>query len=397
MTAYRVKREAFQRKCPNCGAALVYAPKEKKLYCAHCRSFVDFDKSGQVKERDFTDLINMEVWNDNAVSYYRCDNCGANTVLPRSTLATTCPYCSSPVVLDETQTGHVRPDTVVPFELSVDEAEKCMAQWARKKLFAPRAFRKKAKASSVKGVYTPAWTFDLQTSTEYSGRLGRTRTRTVRRNGKSYTETYVDWFYVEGVFDDSFDDIYVSGSSHISVKDFRELDLTNQAKYVAYTDEYLAGYIADNYTVSPEDAYKSALKQADAEIYRAIMARYGADHDGGLRVETNILSRSFKYVMLPVYVVSGKYRKKVYNQYVSGVHSKRDNNRAKVVGKAPVSPWKILLTVLLGLGLIAGIIALVWFNRANFSFDLGDLDDYYAYALPKFGHNACQILRSGIK
>lgn len=376
---YRVKQEAFQRKCPNCGAALIYDPAQGKLFCQHCKSFVDFDKSKDVTERDFTELTAKRRWDETAVRYYVCKNCGANTVLPRSTLATTCPYCSSPVVVDEKQIGLVRPDTIVPFELSAEQAENRLAAWARSKPFAPRDFRRGRKNVSIKGVYTPAWTFDLVTYTHYEGRLGRHRTRTVRRDGKTYTETYTEWFHVDSEIDNSFDDIYVSGSNHISVADFKQLDLTNQAKYAVYSDEYLAGFMADNYTVDPEIAYGTAIKKANNVIYQDIMRRHNADVDGGIEIHTQVVKRSFKYVMLPVYVVSCKYRNKVYNQYVAGVYGKNNNGKVKVCGKAPVSPWKVLLTVLAGIGLIVGLIALVLCNIGNWSFDPGD---FYYRLLP---------------
>lgn len=373
---YRVKQEAFQRKCPNCGASLVYDPNNAKLYCAHCKSYVDFDKSKDVREREFNELINMEKWDETAVRYYRCENCGASAVLPRTTLATKCPYCGSPVVVDEEQTGLVRPDTIVPFEISEQQAEDHLSAWAKKKLYAPRDFRKGHKNLSIKGVYTPAWTFDLNTVTYYKGRLGKHRTRTVRRNGKTYTETYTDWFYVDDMLDSSFDDIYVSGNKHISVKDFNNLGLTNHSKYAVYTDEYLAGYMADNYTVPPEDAYQIARKKADSAIYSDIMARHNADVDGGLQIDTHVVSRSFKYVMLPVYVVSCKYRKKNYNQYVAGVYSGNSASKVKVSGKAPVSLWKVLVTVLVCLGILAGIIAAVILTSGDWSIDFGGFDDF---------------------
>ena len=384
----KFKQEAFQRKCPNCGASLVYEPTQGKLYCEHCRSYVEFDKSKDVRERDFSELMEMSKWDETAIRYYRCENCGANTILPRSTLATKCPYCSSPVVVDERQIGLVRPDTVVPFELNAEQAEHHLSVWAKRKMFAPRDFRKGHKNLSIKGVYTPAWTFDLVTVTYYKGRLGRRCTRTVRRNGKSYTETYIHWFNVDGVLDNSFDDIYVSGNNHISVNDFHNLDLTNQAKYTVYSDEYLAGYIADNYTIPPENAYALALKKANGAIYREIMARHNADQDGGLQIDMQVVSRSFKYVMLPVYVASCKYRKKVYNQFVSGVYSKQGKDKVKVSGTAPKSPWKILFVVLLCLAIIAGLVALVLLAPGEWSFDFGgfddfgDFDDFYLNVVP---------------
>lgn len=393
----KVKQQVFQRKCPNCGAALTYDPKHGKLYCNHCKSHVDFNKSRNVNERDFTDLLNLKKRDDSSVGYYRCSNCGANTILPRSTLATTCPYCSSPVVLDETQTGHVRPDTIEPFEITDEQARQYVMKWARKRAYAPRKFRRGSNSLSVKGMYTPAWTFDLVTVTRYKGRLGRNRTRTVHRNGKTYTETYVEWFNVEGTTDNSFDDIFISGNNHLTARNFAELDLTNQAKYAVYTDEYLAGYIADNYTVEPEVAYGRAIDKANGIIYRQIMNRYGADHDGGLEVNTEVLSRSFKYVLLPVYVVASKYRGKVYNQYVSGVYSRKSDTNVKVVGKAPVSPWKVLLTVLGCLAFIVGIVALILYFGSGWSFEIPDFGDFYFDASPNLPFNACQFAHTVIK
>ncbi|MCM1195121.1 MAG: hypothetical protein NC332_04215, partial [Firmicutes bacterium] len=373
----RVNHEAVQRTCPNCGASLRFNPKDGKLYCEHCKSSLDFGNSREVRERDFKELMEFDTWDESKVSYYRCKNCGASTVLSRTTLATSCPYCASPVVLDERKTGLVRPDSLVPFELTEEQAEAQLKLWKKRKLYAPNSFRKNGKSHGIKGVYTPAWTFDFATVSQYDGRLGKTCTRTVRRNGKSYTETYVKWFSVNGTTEKHFDDIFVSGNSHVSAKDFRQLNLTNQAKYVVYNDGFLAGYIADNYTVSPEDAYRAARKQADNAIYNDIMSYYGADHDGGLTVKTTEISRSFKYMMLPMYVATDKHRGKVYRQYVSGVYCDSEKSKAKVCGKSPVSVWKVIVTVLAGLGVIAGITALILHSLDAWSFGFGGWEFYF--------------------
>lgn len=371
----KVNQKSLQRKCPNCGAPLRFDPKSAKLTCDHCKSAVDFEKSNDVQERDFSELMDFEKWNDSAVAYYSCRNCGASEILPRTTLATTCPYCSSPIVIDEKQTGLVRPDSVVPFELTQEQAETQLFGWRRRKLYAPNSFRNSENVrNSIKGVYAPVWTFDLNTVTEYSGRLGKTCTRTVRRNGKTYTETYVKWFSVEGVYDRDFDDIYVSGSHHFPTSRFAELGLKKQSKYVVYGDEYLQGYMADNYSVPPEEAYSQALNKANGDIYQAIMAMYNADHDGGLKMDMQILSRSFKYILLPVYVATSKYKRKVYNQYISGAFTDDAKSKVKVCGKAPVSPWKVLITVIVGLAALAGIIAAIILAPGERNLDLGGWD-----------------------
>lgn len=370
----KLQQRSIQRACPNCGAALKFNPKNGKLRCEHCKSDVDFDKSADVVERDFSEFSERASWDESKVAFYRCNNCGASEVLPRTTLATTCPYCSSPIVIDERESGLICPDSVIPFELTEEQAEKQLLQWKKNKLYSPDSFRKNIKAkNSIKGVYAPVWTFDFNTTSYYSGRLGKTCTRTVRRNGKSYTETYVKWFNVDGYYDEIFDDVYVSGSSHFPTSRFASLGLKRQSKYVVYGDEYLQGYMADSYSVEPEDAYNQAMDKVKNNIYRAIMSMYNADHDGGLDIDTTVLSRSFKYVLLPVYVASCKYKNKIYNQYVSGVYSDESHIRAKVCGDAPIAPWKVILTVLVGLSAIGGIIAWLILSNGDWSFDFGDI------------------------
>ena len=333
-------------------------------------------------------MYDFTPWGESEVSAYRCENCGATSVLSRTALATTCPFCSSPVVLDEKTTGLVRPDSLVPFELSVDEAATVLSAWRKRKFFAPNTFRKNTKASSIKGVFTPVWTFDADTVSSYDGRLGKHRTRTVRRNGKTYTESYTEWFHVSGQMPAVFDDVMIAGSNNIHAQYFRDAQTVNKNKYVVYSDEYLHGYLADNYTVEPSKAYESAKRVMDSAIRDKIVAKYNADEVGTLNVHTTMLSKSFKYMLFPVYVATTKYKGKVYNQYVSGFWSNRDKKKANVCGTFPKSPVKIVAVVLAGLLVVGGIIALIAYGITHSNFTGGfwdgwDFDDYWGYLLNK--------------
>ena len=352
-------QKAFQRKCPNCGAPLKFDPSSGKLFCAHCKSLVDFERSKDVQERSFDEMHDFTSWNDSDVAAYRCANCGASSVLSRTTLATTCPFCGSPVVLDEKATGLVRPDSLVPFELSEQEAATLLSAWRKRKVFAPNRFRKHTRAKSIKGVFTPVWTFDADTTSSYSGTLGKHRTRTVRRNGKTYTETYTEWFHVNGNMPASFDDIMISGNNNVESKYFREVQNIDKSKYTVYSDEYLAGYIADNYTVPPQEAYKMARRYMDNVIRNKIISRYNADVVRTLNVDTTVVSKSFKYMLFPVYVAATKFKGKVYNQYVAGFWSNREKQKASVSGTFPKSGWKVFVTVLAGLLTVGGVVGMI--------------------------------------
>ena len=360
-------QKAFQRKCPNCGASLKFDPSSGKLYCDHCKSLLDFEQSKDVVERDFSEMSDFTPWNEGEVAAYRCANCGASSVLPRTALATSCPFCHSPVVLDEKATGLVRPDSLVPFELSEKDAASQLSAWKKRKVYAPNKFRKHTRAKSLKGVFVPVWTFDGETTSSYSGRLGKHRTRTVRRNGKTYTETYTEWFHVSGDISASFDDVMIAGDNNIDGKYFNEVNRIDKSKYVVYSDEFLAGYIADNYTVGPQDAYKAARRQMDEIIRNKIIYRYGADVVGYLNVNTTMLSKSFKYMLFPVYVAATKFKGKLYNQYVAGFWSDVAKKKAHVSGTFPKSSLKIFFTVLAGLAALVGLFFLLRYAFQNVS------------------------------
>lgn len=84
-------------------------------------------------------------------------------------------------------------------------------------------------------------------------------------------------------------------------------------------------------------------------------------------------------MMVPVYVAATKYNKKVYNQYVSGIFSD-DKQHSKVCGKAPVSPWKVLLTVLAGIAVIAGIVLLYnYLGDSNPADIWEDFPEWYSF------------------
>lgn len=388
MTDNYTQQRSEQHKCPNCGAALVYDPKSGKLRCDHCETLIDFDQDDNVRERDFDELeTNKEFW-DSDITCYRCSNCGAVVVSPRTSLSTACPYCSSPVVIDDSTGSIVKPDSVMPFEVTVSDAAKRLLAWRKRRIFAPRKFRKMVGEESLKGVFVPAWTFDADTSTQYSGTVGYHRTRTVHRDGKTYTETYTEWRHVSGVIDMPFDDIFVRANNNIPENFFRKLQPYPQNKYRVYSDEYLAGYLADHYTVEPMDAFSQAQNQMRSQIRERIVSVHHADVEGQLDLDMEILSKTFKYMMLPVYIVATKYNNKVYNQYVSGVYSEDDKKQCKVCGKAPVSVWKVLIAVLLGLCVLAGFGYLVYRAMISGEIDMGsdwEFDfSYLKYLPPNF-------------
>ena len=348
-------------KCEGCGATMTFDPKEGILKCPYCGNTRKIEATRDLRERDFSEFDKAEKWTGNIVTV-SCPNCGAVETYCESDVAKVCPFCKTPMVLGKDDIQGVKPNVVVPFKINADEALGECKKWIKKRIFAPYKFKKSFNFDSVKGIYYPIWTFDSNVITDYSGTLGRTVTRTRTRNGKTETYTTTEYFPVSGQMFDMFDDIAVNAGSFVDDSDVDAMTFS-QKDYIDYSDEYLAGFSATGYTVKPQDAWVKAEAKMKKIIEREIMRRHNADTVMSLDMRLFHEGRSFKYMLVPFYVSAVRWNKKIYKQIIKGT------GEQKVRGKTPLSPIRIGIAVLLGLGLLGLIIYLIMTGDGEVSFD----------------------------
>ena len=91
---------------------------------------------------------------------YCCPSCGAELLCDATTAATSCPYCGNPSVIPGQFTGTLKPDFVLPFKLSKEDAIKALKRHYLKKPLLPSTFSKANHLEEIKGVYVPFWMYD---------------------------------------------------------------------------------------------------------------------------------------------------------------------------------------------------------------------------------------------
>lgn len=361
--------EETDEKCPSCGGTMAFNPQNQKLKCIYCGNEVDFEEPVPeiAKEIDFNDAEHLEShdWGV-AKKTVICKSCGAESIYDALQIADVCPYCGSNLVTEAKDTNSMAPGGVCGFKITAKEAAERFKGWIKKKIFAPKEAKTGAVPDSFQGVYLPYWTFDTHTVTHYSARYGRTRTVVV--NGK--TQTRVDWYRTSGAYEKTFDDLLVAGTDRYDKTSLARIGSFDTASSRVYKPEYIAGFIAERYSVGLNDAWgrgKSKMQGIlESEITSHIERVNHADRVASLRMSTSYNGVKYKYLLLPVWMSSFRYKGKIYNFMVNG-------QTGKVGGKAPVSPWKVALAVGIGL-LVAGIIV---YLLANYGGNGGDIDYYY--------------------
>ncbi len=326
-------------KCAGCGANMVFHPETQSLICPHCGSKKEFAEYKQAKELELLGgLVKDDKWSGDKETVFMCENCGANVVLAKGETATDCPFCGTSHVKKKEELSGIKPNAVVPFIFGSDVAATYAKKWAKSKIFAPRGFKKNLVSESIKGVYTPCFTFDSHTSSSYDGRIGTTHTRTVCSGKDKRVETYVVWRNIRGTEYLNFDDVLTTAGSKFDQKKLDKISpyATNAA--CSFKEEYLLGFMAYHYDRPIEYCWECAKLSMDKKIRKEILSHYVYDEFGYLNVSTTHEEVTYKYVMLPVYVGNFRHKKKVYNYYVNGT-------TGKTWGKSPKSLWKILGTI----------------------------------------------------
>lgn len=333
-------------KCPSCGADMIYDAESGKLLCEHCGTQKEI--AGKTSEElDFERLLTDKGgWKESHV--FRCENCGAQEVLDKNEIAKQCPFCGATNIVETSELPDIRPNAVVPFRVALKDAASAVKTWVRKRLFAPQKFRKSAKPEKMQGVYMPAFSFDSQTYSYYTAVLGKHYYVTRRVNGRTVQERRTRYFTVSGNFDMFFDDVLIQASGSIDQKSLNKLQpfQTNDSR--EYTGAYLSGYTATQNSKSGLECWEEAKDVIAGRLRSAILSRYVYDEVSSFRISTQYAGITFKYILLPVYVGHCKWHTKIYNFFVNGLNG-------KVTGKAPVSPLKVIITILIAAGVLVGL------------------------------------------
>ncbi|WP_222937589.1 hypothetical protein [Spartinivicinus ruber] len=347
-------------KCQQCGAKLTYKPGSRALVCQYCSFENHIQESDvEIEELDFHEYLRRAAAEDISEEklYIKCDACGAESTTGANVISQACAFCDSQIVSTAHSKKIIKPRSLLPFKITNNIARESYKKWLHGLWFAPNALKKKAKLDvALNGVYVPHWTYDTDTTSDYTGERGEyyyvsvTKTRT---NSEGERETYTEqerrtrWYSASGRVANQFDDVLVLASHTLPRKYTQALEPWDLKNLEPYQDDYLSGFKAESYQINLEQGFELAKDIMDDEIRSNIKQDIGGDDQRIHSVNTRYSNISFKHILLPVWISAYRYHEKVYRFLVNA-------RTGEVQGERPYSWIKITLAILVIVALIIG-------------------------------------------
>lgn len=261
---------------------------------------------------------------------YNCPSCGAELICDETTVATSCPYCDNHTVIPTRYSGEFKPDFVLPFAKTKEEAIAALKSHYKGRPFLPDTFTDGNHVKEVKGVYVPFWLFDGSASGSAS--FEATRSRTYLSGNYRVTET--DHFDVYRSGSISFLGIPVDASTKMPDDYMDSIEPFDYRALVPFSPAYLPGYLADKPDVDVEACGERADARAEVTVldnlcdtvvgYEMVLERGSS---------TGVVRERSHYAMLPVWMLSTRWEDAPYLFAMNA-------QTGKMVGDLPVDKRK---------------------------------------------------------
>ncbi len=278
---------------------------------------------------------------DNQYIKCNCKCCGGSLVVRDVELSTFCAYCGQPTIITEIISDYNEPDYIIPFKVTIEDAEQNIRKLIKKRIFSPKDFWD-FNIMDIKGIYMPFELFNIKISDKIY--LAEKDTYVFKK--KYYREAEC-----------IFDNIPSGRVNKINSQLFHELNPYDMTQLREFNVGYLSGFYSE---ISNEES-----KYLDPVMTEMLSNLFEEEVKKSIDIgpknvsivkqnqQIQILSSSQR-VLLPVWFFECKYKEQVYILLVNG-------QSGKTVGVVPVD-WKKFVLYLIVFGIICVTIIVLFWN-----------------------------------
>lgn len=342
--------EAVQYKCPNCGGELQFKPNKQAFGCDFCLSTFTEDEIKEVCEKAENSIPdpNEQKQQDDFAAHtmlYHCGSCGAEIITDDNQTATFCYYCHEPVILAGRMSGDFKPNKVIGFRLTREDALSAFKKWCKKRIFLPKSFNTDEQLEKMTGLYVPFWVADCDVKADYSG-IGK-KVRSWVSGNYRYTETRE--YKIIRRADILASGIPADGESKIDDLLMESIEPFDYTQAKDFSMSYLSGFLADKYDVDKAGVFPRIKNRASQAAKITINNSIGGYTSVVPQSENyRVMDTKWQYMLLPVWFMTYKHNGEIYSFAING-------QTGKLAGTPPLDKLKLGLFSL-GIGIIAAAI-----------------------------------------
>jgi ribosomal protein S27E len=334
--------------CPFCG----FVPKEQPSSAAAAAGVVEHDLESALgavgDERRGYGTPTIKV---------KCQSCDAISVFEASRVAQRCEFCGSPSIVPYQETRDViTPESLLPVKLDQSRVRDVIKQWVASRWFAPDNLKSGALTDTLKAIYLPYWTFDASahadwtamsgeyyyTTEQYTDAKGQTQTRQVQ---------HTRWYPSSGQVDHFFDDVPVPGTVGIRMDLLRKIEPFPTKELQPYDPTFVRGWTVERYQVDLRKASEMNRQQMDQDMTARCGKEVPGDTYTNLNVSAQYSARTFKHILVPVWLVTYTFGSRSFQMVVNGY-------TGTTAGDRPISWVKVFFYIVLPAIVILLVVAL---------------------------------------
>ena len=352
--------------CPECGGDAVWDAAKQALGCPYCGHIFPWQPGeasigAAIEERDLVaglrDVPDRERGWQESKQTVQCQSCRAIMVFDAQRAAQNCEFCGSPsIVPHEAARDPITPESILPFRLSEAQVRERLRAWYGSHWLAPDKFKRAALTDTLHGLYIPYWTFDSHVHADWTAEAGyyyyetehftdaqgQRQTRQVRK---------VRWTPAAGSLEHFFDDSLVPGTVGIRGDFLRRIEPfpTTTESLKPYEPAFVRGWVVERYQVDLRQAADRNLQEMEAAVETMCASQVPGDTQRNLAVRSAYSGRTFKHILVPVWVVSYTFGTRAFQIIVNG-------STGTIYGEHPKSWIKVFFFIILPILIVLTLI-----------------------------------------
>ncbi|GAB5515172.1 TFIIB-type zinc ribbon-containing protein [Rhodopirellula baltica] len=279
-----------------------------------------------------------------------CQSCGAALTGLAGMLATICPYCASPSVIQRPPSkNRPTPTFAIGFVVDQERATELVKQWIGRAHWFARSDFKRAAPNCTRGVYLPAYLYGAVADTQYSASIGENYTETetyttTDSNGKQVTRTRTvtktEWRSLTGQHSCYVLDVIVTASKGTDNDSLEAIEPFDLRALRRYSPSIITGWLAELPSRDQATCFQLAHGETIAKVGSQLKNFMPGDSHRNLEHRTQLSREVIDLVLLPIWCFAVR-----YDENQPPVQILVNGQTGRVGGSVPTSTTKIALVV----------------------------------------------------